>query len=479
MPGAVMRGTLSAPAPTPGPLDMNDTLLLDSAASVGSGPRRGAWAVFLVACALVYIPNQRLFPAPELRGLNVTNVLILALWLAVLVAPGRTGPTPLRGRFILLFAVYGWGLVAGRLDASGAWTEDLQTLKNALTGPILFFLAFHAVGDRRARMRLFVLLLAVTLFDVMLGLRQALDYGLTRYDEARRVAAPFSWSTSDANRAAAYFCIYVPLFSAFLLYRRGSAVARAAAFGALALGVFVSFYTYSRQAYAILAALLLLLALRRSRVLGVLAVVALLNYSTWLPPSVLARIDMTISADARGPGAVTAPLSEEVDDSTASRLDIWRGAAGMIADAPWGVGLGHFRAHIGQYAPRYAGYDAHDDYVLITAENGVLAPLVLVMLLLGLFRLGRALERQAVDAQMRLFGVGLWLSTLAVALVNIYGSRFEDANLMAGYWILAGMAAREHADRRGSERANIPCASGRAGQIGCESALRNAGTQQG
>jgi hypothetical protein len=44
--------------------------------------------------------------------------------------------------------------------------------------------------------------------------------------------------------------------------------------------------------------------------------------------------------------------------------------------------------------------------------------------------------------ESKLYGISLTLATLAVAMVNIYGSRFVDGNLMSNFWIFAGFAAR-------------------------------------
>jgi hypothetical protein len=397
---------------------------------------------YLLMFTIFYIPNQRMFPDFSLTGLNITNLLFAAILLLILRNKSKAQTrAPLKKQFVFFFLVLTWGFLIGQVYDATTTLADFQALKNALLYMLLFFLAYYAVQDKKTIKLLFFVMLFTTFFDAYLGLRQVLDYGFS-YNEARRVAAPFSWATADANRSSAFYTIYLCLLGVTAFYYRSSRSVRWFAIAALAFGIFVNFFTYSRQSYGILAVLALILTFRRNAVLGVLIVIALLNYHLWLPDSVITRIDMTMQTDDSMPGVVAAPLDKELDTSTESRFLIWSGAAQIIARNPWGVGLNHFERNIGTYVPDYAHYDAHNYYVLSTTENGVLAPIALLLLLLGLYRLGWAIEKLDDTQESKLYGISLTLATLAVAMVNIYGSRFVDGNLMANFWILAGIGAR-------------------------------------
>lgn len=396
---------------------------------------------YLLAFTIFYIPNQRIFPDFSLTGLNITNILFLVLWLLVWRRRNLAPPAaPLKKQIIGYILVLTWGFLIGQVFDSSHSFDDLQILKNAILYMLLYFLAYHGACDRKTMRFLFYVLLFTVFFDVYLGLRQVLDYGLS-YNESRRVAAPFSWNSTDANRSSAYYTLYLVPMAAAAFFFPGKPMLRLGALGCLGLLIFVNFFTFSRQSYGIMVVLLLLLAVRRNPLLVVLLAIALVNYHAWLPDSVIQRIDMTVETKDVIPGE-QASLNKELDTSTESRFIIWGGAAQLFLRNPWGVGLNHFHLRIGEYAPDYAGYDAHDYFVLTTTENGFLAPFILVSLLLGLFRIGRSLEKHKEDAQARLYGLVLWLGTLAVVMINLYGSRFVDGNLMSNFWIFAGMAAR-------------------------------------
>ncbi len=400
----------------------------------------------VLAALLIYLPNQQLFKLEfTVKGLNVLNMLfLLAVALMVALRVRAPDPAPLRRAFFFFFAVLVWGFAAGLMHDPSEWVNDLTALKNSIFYMLLFFLFYHASQDERTIRFLFGVILLVTFVAAVQGLRQALDYGIVTYNETRRVSAPFGWHYTNANRAAIFFAIFIPLFAAVGLFYRGKILHRLVGLGSTALIAFVVFFTYSRQSYFILAALVLLVTLRRSVVLSGLIVAALMSFESWAPQTVVERIMMTTQVE----DAITAPARSEsgrepmYDQSTESRFEIWEGAAAMIGDRPWGVGLNHFKREIGAYAPVYANMDAHNFYVLITAEAGLLGPVATLVLLAGLLLLARRVERLDKRPESRMLGIGFGLSVLAVAMGNIYGSRFLDGDVMGNFWALAGLVAR-------------------------------------
>ncbi len=406
---------------------------------------------FLLAAAIVYIPNQSHVPDFSVTGLNLTNLLFIALVALVALVIGHKAtpktppaPTPLKKEFIFFFLVLVWGFLVGQLHGASTTLADFQVLKNCILYMLFYFLAYHAVRDTKTIKFLFFVILFTTFLDTYLGLRQAMDYGFN-FNAARRVAAPFSWNSSDANRSSAFYTIYLTLMGVTALYYRSSRTVRWAALACLAFGIFVNFFTYSRQSYGILAALALILAFRRNALLAAVVVVALFNYNLWLPQAAITRIDMTLQTKAPPPGESAASLNEQITASSDGRFIIWGGAAKLIEHNPWGIGLNHFDRDIGTYAPAYAHEDANNYYVLCATEDGILAPIAMLLLMLGLYRLGRSVDKLDDGQDSTIYGLGLWLAVIAIALVNIYGSRFVDGNLMTNFWIFAGMVARYRA----------------------------------
>lgn len=403
----------------------------------------------LLAAIIVYLPNQQLFRVEfAVKGLNIINMMfLLAVMLVWALKTRAPTPAPLKGTFYFFFAVLVWAFLVGVASDASEWVNDLTVLKNSIFYMLLFFLFYHAACDMKTVRFLVAVILFVTFFASVQGLRQALDYGITVYNETRRVSAPFGWSYTNANRAAIFFVIFLPLFGSIAFFYKSRPLVRLVAAGCLALGAFVVFFTYSRQAYFILALLAFLLAARKSLLVAAMIVVAVLTFESWAPESAVARVQMTAQDPYEPPSASSGsdPDAEAAyDESTESRLVIWEGAAQMISERPWGIGLNHFKREIGTHVPRYRNMDAHNFYVLITAEAGLLGPVATLALILGLLRLGRRVEKLDAGDESKLLGVGFTMSVVAVILGNVYGSRFLDGDVMGNFWILAGLVARYH-----------------------------------
>ncbi|MBW4049170.1 MAG: hypothetical protein HIU89_14955 [Proteobacteria bacterium] len=397
----------------------------------------------LLLFTVFYIPNQAHFPDFHIAGVNITNVLMALIFILVLRNRDKAPtPAPLKKSFGFFFLVLFWGFVVGRAHGGTRLFADLQDLKNSVLYMLLFFLAYHAVRDRNTMRLLLLAILFTTFIDIYLGLRQAQDYGFD-FNVSRRVAAPFSWDPADANRSSAYYTLYLTLMAVVALYGRN--IARSLRWGLLlivAFGIFVDFFTYSRQSYGILAVLALLLAFRRHIALGLVVVAALLAYKAWLPDPVVARIDSAVAVQTM-PGVVARGTStQQLAKASDQRFLIWSAAGKLIEGAPWGIGLNHFTRDIGRYAPAAAFQDANNYYVLCATEDGVLAPVAMLVLLWGLYRLGRSVRKLDDSPESQVYGLGLELCTLVIVLVNLYGSRFVDGNLMSNFWIFAGFTAR-------------------------------------
>ena len=409
----------------------------------------------LLIAILVYVPNQTQFPAEfEVKGFNIINVLmlltLLTAWmqrdrLRAMSAGTAPAPTPLAGSFKFIFAVLVLSYCIGQVYDSSEWANDLTALKNIILFMLLYFLFFHSVRDLKTIRLMFVVILLVTFMASFQGLRQALDYGIATYNETRRVAAPFGWSFTNANRSAVFFTIFLPLFASVGLFYKEHKWVRVLSFGCVGLGIFVIFFTYSRQAYFIVALLALLLTLRKSIFIAALVAVALVTFPYWAPETAVARLESTTQgeqASSSSPPPKEGEPEGKYDESTESRFIIWEGAAQLIAERPWGIGLNHFKREIGTYAPRYKGMDAHNNYVLFTTEAGILGTISMVNLLIGLVLLGRRVEKSDGSEHARILGVGFTFASIAVCLGSIYGSRFFDGDVMGNYWALAALAAR-------------------------------------
>jgi len=89
--------------------------------------------------------------------------------------------------------------------------------------------------------------------------------------------------------------------------------------------------------------------------------------------------------------------------------------------------------------------DAHNSFVLMTAEAGVQGLLAFVVVLVGLMGLAVRLIRAARDDEARALAYGYAVSVVCLVLGNLYGSAFFSGEVMGNFWALSGLVARHRA----------------------------------
>ena len=393
----------------------------------------------LLAAMIVWVPNQLHLPADlGVKGLNSINLLFLAI-LYFVHQRNKTLPpseaTPLKGVFIAYFCMLGWGFLVGQITDRSLIMEDLTAMKNSIFFMCLYFVFFHGARDETSIRHLFYAVLFVAAIAGLEAIREGIDYGFGVYGETKRAAGPFGSNYKASNLAAVFFSMFMPVFAAVALYQKGRPTIRMGAIagvGILLLGIFC---TYSRQAYLIVAAMLLLMTLKRNVVLGILILVAVVNYEAWVPEGVVTRLAMTEqTSEETG--------EEQLDESTESRFVLWAGAGRLLLSRPWGIGLNHFKREIGSEEPSLAGLDAHNFLVLITTEAGPFGGIMTLILYGSLATLAWRFWKLAQTPDQQAMAAGFAGATIAVMLGNLYGSRLLDGAVTGNYWILAGLSAR-------------------------------------
>ena len=395
----------------------------------------------ILAATIIVMPNIARFHVDTgVPGLNVSNMVLLVVVVALALARGGnqsirpTGQlTPaLAGFFVVLLI----GFAIASVYPPAQFMTDFLFLKDAIFYPLFYFVFRRCRQDLKGTRQLIILVMVVAAVAGVQAIRQGLDYGIGQYNESRRAAGPFGDNYLMANIAGVYYAMFLPMFLALALFLRGQRFWRLAAIVGSVILAFAIMVTYSRQSYFIAIACLALLLVRRSAILAVVLGIAMIGAVELLPESVTQRVTETQQEDGVG--------EAKLDVSTASRFEIWDGGIRMWRDHPMGVGLGRFSENIGDYAPHYRNYDAHNFYIRTLAESGPLGVLALLWVLLSLVRLSISVQRSAVhgDAEARALGRGFSVCVLALAMGNLYGSRFFDGALMASFWMLCGLMER-------------------------------------
>lgn len=396
----------------------------------------------MLALVIVYMPNALHFPFETgIPGLNLSNLLLLlALAAVVLGGKDQAWTAPTRGA--LTPALFAWfaaltaGFVVAQMTMPIEFMDDFTYLKNAIFYPLFYFVFRSSREDLKGTRRLIILVLIVAVIAGLEAVREGLDYGITSYSETRRASGPFGVDYRNANRAGVFYAMFLPMFVALMLFLRSQRIWRIAAMIAVPIMAMAIMVTFSRQSYLIGILGLCVLLLRRNVIVALLAAVVMFSSLSLLPDSVTQRVEETEQSTASG--------DEELDTSTASRFEIWTGAALMWSEHPIGVGLNRFKHYIGRYS-KYVGYDAHNFYVLTTAELGPPGIVSLLWVLWRLWRMAgefRARAARSGNPEAIALSLGFSVTVVSMALGNVYGSPFLEGSVMANFWILCGLIER-------------------------------------
>jgi O-antigen ligase len=382
-------------------------------------------------------------------GINLPNGLFLVTLFFVFMERETLAAAPharVKRALLLFYATLIYGFVMAQMRAPLDFGADLTYLKTALMTPLLYLLYLHCKQDQKTTRMMIIVVMAVSAVAAVQAIRQGLDYGIGTFNETHRASGPFGSDFHNANRAGVYYAMFLPMFIAMALFFRRQFMWSLAAYGGIALLSMALLVTYSRQSYFIGLLGLGVLLLRRSIVLAVVLTVVLVSLAGYLPESVTQRVEETRQQDNTS-GQL------EVDESTASRWEIWTGAMAMWTENPMGVGLNRFKSEIGNYS-RYKNFDAHNFYVLTLAELGPIGLFALLWLVWSLFRLSGHMRRSAPkdDAEARALSIGFSVATLCMAVGNLYGSPFLEGPVMGSYWILAGLLERYFSLRQAQEQ---------------------------
>ena len=387
------------------------------------------------ALPIILLPNTLHLPADVGMG---ASILLLA---AAAVFGQRDPPAfsrtsllaaPLAGLFAAL--LLGWALAQWRDPISPL--ADLVRAKYAITFPLLYLAYRHCGLDPAATRKLILLTMLVAVMAGLEAVLQGLQFDLGTFSDDQRATGPFG-EQGAANRAGVFFAMFLPLPVALALQPGCRPHVRLLALAGSGILLAAIMFTFSRQSYLIAVAGILLVLLNRGLTVTLLALLAIAIAAVILvPESAMQRIEGTREVGA-GVGNVT------VDDSTASRLEIWAGAMAMLADHPFGAGLDRFVDLIGEYSP-HAGKDAHNGFVLMLAECGPFGLAMMLWLFWRVWVLTRRLRAtvSGTTPEARALALGMTVSVACMAAGNVYGSPFFSGLVMHSFWVLCGLMER-------------------------------------
>ncbi|MBI1825719.1 MAG: O-antigen ligase family protein [Planctomycetes bacterium] len=126
------------------------------------------------------------------------------------------------------------------------------------------------------------------------------------------------------------------------------------------------------------------------------------------------------------------------DRATMSRKEIWLASAHIVADHPFGIGVGNFPKTIGNYDPRNYKRSTHNSLVVCFAELGITGGLIFLGMVTGstvlLWRCARFSHQSAAPLETSILAYGLLVSLVTCSITALGTQRFYCESF---WWILA------------------------------------------
>lgn len=389
-------------------------------------PQFGVW----VFCVLVMFP-QLWYP---IHGMPLGSMSLTLLFAATLVGSfvqpvPQAQPAPSLW-LVWLLALYSYvslWVVSQRYGLPmpiGSDNPVFRQWQNFATMLLLYWMAFRTMRDEADLKTLALIFVVVLLLTSWREYRNF--YGSASFSYERRAAGTFPMMGMAANHFGAFIsnvaalCIGLAAVDRHKLRRRLYLLTFLCA-------LYPLFFSYSRGAYAALLAAVAVVGVVRYRIVLVFLAVLAVSWQSVLPDTVVERMTMTESADG------------EVEESAAMRLVVWQLAQDLFADHPLvGIGFNGFYFATEGLPLR----NAHNYYLTVAAEQGLVGLLLLAVLLMRALYSGWRLYRQGHSELLRAVGLGFVAYTVSMVVTNVFGDRFSQFAMGSYFWLLFGAVER-------------------------------------
>jgi O-antigen ligase len=374
-----------------------------------------------------FFPVLPVSPIPALNPVNVLLVTVFAAWGMTCLA--RRQPLFLGGRLAvpigLLVVLAGLSILRGAAFPTGARYEPVWALHLLFRSAVVFvgyFIGLSMIRGPEVRRRLTWALVIGLLLEAV----ATIAWG--QNGRGGRAVGSFD----QPNELGAFLSMFTVFCAALLMGVRGW-MARLILLAAVVAGTQATFMTLSRGAMVALAAGLVVVALRSSRVLSAVVALALVTSPLWAPASVKERL-MSTQVEVEGTDEVA------FEGSTQARLETWRAGLDIVARHPLdGVGFGGLIFVLPETGERLGFEEVqdtpHNTFLRMIGELGILGLALFCWLLWRCWRLSLDGVRAAAHRFERQLAVALGGATVALAANCWFGDRFFSILITGNFWL--------------------------------------------
>lgn len=363
--------------------------------------------------------------------IGIVGLVVLAV-LGTVLGAGVVRRTPLDGVLGLLFGVLALStLASGRpLEADG-WSRPWVVIG--------FYAVFWWLRDRAQARRFAAVMVAAGAIAAVYGILQhftGVDWWRAALGRPTRVRPRIAGAQGFA--VVGFFRNYLT-FAHVMIFPLAWALAaalRGRVLGVLAAALMVAAVAFSTARgvwVGALAGVLLLAAVGRDGrglpFLGALLAVAALAFA--------------LSPGLRQQAAPLFTLGGE----NAQRVAIYEANRDIVAEHPvFGLGFGRYRTAAKPYYEPYPQADrkshAHNNFLQVAAESGLVGLAAFCLLFAWLLRLGWAAIRTAADADTWITATGAWLGIVVFLIAGLTQYNFGDNEVAIGMWCAAAVLLR-------------------------------------
>lgn len=413
----------------------------------------------LLIVATVYIPFNLLLPADFggiQKALNGTNVVLVALFIGYMTGqkklydPGMK-TYKLAVRMVILYIIFSLvAYVRGSLFHGVDYLLGfIFPLKRWLTPLIVMIIFLKMMRNREIIKIIYAVIMLMVIGNILYGVMEWVDLGFATYSGFKRRLGGMNMHPNFFGSFIAYYLglIVGPFLAGF---KKNSA--KFLIFPIL-LGLRIIIPTNSRGAWVGIPPAFLTIAFVRSRLLfivgGISLVVSLIVFPFFIPDTVRTRFEEggkraeKSVIDSKNTLDPTAYLSESKSVSLRTRGILLKGGLKLIKESPWfGVGWGVFPYVIGSYTENGLYGTAHNMFLKIVCEMGLVMLATLLSMFLIFFKDGLYIYRHEKDAMLRGMVLGYLASIPAIIVCNLTGNRFDAVDLITIFWIMSACILR-------------------------------------
>jgi O-antigen ligase len=376
-------------------------------------------------------PLLALFPKMPLPGLNTVNVLFFSVFFSYALAHVLNRRPWFRSGRLTLPIVALIGIAALSILRGAAFPTGMQfeaapaafALFRCAMSFAAYFVGLSMVRGEKERRRL--------TWAILAGLA-AETYFTFKF--GRDLHGRSTGTIGQSNELGTYLAMFM-VFAVAVGFGVRAVFGRILIWGLAGAAMVGVFMSVSRASIMALVAGTLLVAARSSRMALVMIVLITATSPLWAPDYVKERIATTVESESDD--------EIQIEGGAEARLDTWqtvlRIAGDHVLDGIGFTGLGYVLPQLSQELGLNSKDSAHNTFLRLLAETGILGLIAFLVVLWGCWRLSRQGTRKLQNRFDRQVAVGLEGMLIALVIACAFGDRFFEIMITGNFWLACAL----------------------------------------